>query len=262
MRPLRRWDCELARSYSDRVPDALFDDPRLAAVYDAFDGERDDLVTYVGLVQELRPRRVLDLGCGTGSFALLLAGRGFDVVAVDPAAASLAVAMAKPGAEAVRWLCCDSTALPPIAADLVTMTGNVAQAITQPRTWGETLSNVRKVLEPGGCLVFETRDPRDRAWERWTRDTTRQVVAAPEGGTVEAWTEVTSVALPLVSFRTTFVFHDDGETRTSHSTLRFRGREEVENDLAAHGYEVVEIRGAPDRPGREFVFLARVTSLG
>ncbi len=40
---------------------------------------------------------VLDVGCGTGTLACLLAARGLEVVAVDPAA-SLAVARRKPGA--------------------------------------------------------------------------------------------------------------------------------------------------------------------
>ena len=235
----------------------MFDDPRLAALYDAFDGERSDLVAYVAIADDLRSRRVLDLGCGTGSYALLLARRGFEVVGVDPAAASLAVAMKKPGAQTVRWLCCDGTALPPMEADLVTMTGNVAQAITDPHTWNETLTNIHHVLTPGGHLVFETRDPEDCAWEAWSRHTTRQVVTVPNIGTVESWTQVTNVELPLVTFTTTFVFHEDGETRTSGSTLRFRGREEVERDLAAHGYEIIDVRGAPDRPGRELVFIAR-----
>ena len=70
---------------------------------------------------------VLDVGCGTGTLACLLAARGLDVVAVDPAAASLDVARRKPGAGRVRWLHADATALPPLRVDLATMTGNVAQ---------------------------------------------------------------------------------------------------------------------------------------
>ena len=55
---------------------------------------------------------------------------------------------------------------------------------------------------------------------------------------------------------TTFVL-SDGAMLTSESTLRFRERDEVEADLAAHGYELIEVRDAPDRPGREHVFFAR-----
>jgi len=62
--------------------------------------------------------------------------------------------------------------------------------------------------------------------------------------------------LPFVSFRYTYWFASDGALITSDSTLRFRSREEVESSLAACGYRVAEIRDAPDRPGREFVFIA------
>jgi hypothetical protein len=44
---------------------------------------------------------------------------------------------------------------------------------------------------------------------------------------------------------------------TSDSTLRFRQQEEVGEMLIAAGYVLAGVRGAPDRPGRELVFLAR-----
>lgn len=76
-------------------------------------------------------------------------------------------------------------------------------------------------------------------------------------GEVESWVELTDVSGPLVSFRWTWVFASDGQVLTSDSTLRFRERDEVETVLIAHGYAVRDIRDAPDRPGREFVFFAR-----
>jgi hypothetical protein len=53
------------------------------------------------------------------------------------------------------------------------------------------------------------------------------------------------------------VFGSDGAVLTSDSTLRFRSREELADSLAAAGLAVEEVRDAPDRPGREFVFIAR-----
>jgi SAM-dependent methyltransferase len=245
-----------ARSYRRFVPDRAFDDPRLSVLYDVFDADRSDLDAYLALAYELGARRVLDVGCGTGTFALLLAGDGFDVTAIDPARASVDVARRKPGADGVRWIVGDASALPALEVDLATMTGNVAQAITRPDDWERALAGVREALRPGGHLVFETRDPAVRGWEEWTPEQTHQTVALDGVGEVEQWTDLTEVALPLVRFRTTFVFRATGDVVTSDSTLRFRERADVEADLRAFGYELREVRDAPDRPGRELVFVA------
>lgn len=236
------------------MPDAAFEDPRLASLYDVFEDDRHDLDVYLAIVQELGAQRVLDLGCGTGTLALSMAGRGIDVVAVDPARAMLEVARAKPGAGVVDWLDGDATTLPELDFDLTTMTGNVAQAIADSAAWSQTLDGIHAALRPDGFLVFETRDPARRAWEKWTRDQTYRVVE--DGGRhVERWMEVTDVTLPLVTFETTFAVDD--ELLTSQSILRFREQAEVQEDLHVHGFELVEVRDAPDRPGSEFVFFAR-----
>jgi SAM-dependent methyltransferase len=239
------------------VADAIFEHPRLAAVYDDLDPDRSDLDHYVAIAVELGAQRVLDVGCGTGIFALMLADRGLDVVGVDPAGASLDVARGKPGAERVRWIHGDAGALPPLQVDLATMTANVAQAIAEPADWTATLRGVHAALRPGGWLVFETRVPSVRAWTRWNRADSYVVVDIPGLGRVESWEDLTDVTGPLVSFRSTTVFQSDGTALTSDSTLRFRERDEIEAELAEHGYTVAEVRDAPDRPGREWVFLAQ-----
>ncbi len=53
------------------------------------------------MVEEFGARSVSDLGCGTGTFALMRAERGVKVIGVNPAGASLDVARAKPGADRV-----------------------------------------------------------------------------------------------------------------------------------------------------------------
>jgi SAM-dependent methyltransferase len=239
------------------VADAIFEDPRLAQVYDPLDPDRSDLDVYVALVDELDAHSVLDIGCGTGTFACMLARRDIDVTAVDPAAASLDVARAKPGAGAVRWLHGDATTLPPLCVDAAFMTANVAQVFLSDSDWTATLRGARRALRPGGWLVFETRDPADRAWERWTPEPTRTVVDVPGIGVVESWEEVIGVSDDLVTFRSMTAFERDDVVLESVSTLRFRDRPAMEASLAATGFAVAEIRDAPDRPGREFVFLAR-----
>jgi hypothetical protein len=68
---------------------------------------------------------------------------------------------------------------------------------------------------------------------------------------------VTNIRGDLVSFRSIFVFEANGATLTSESTLRFRRRDEVADSLMAAGFVVEDVRDAPDRPGRELVFVAR-----
>ncbi|MEV0385433.1 class I SAM-dependent methyltransferase [Nonomuraea sp. NPDC050643] len=239
------------------MADDQFEHPRLAAVYDALDSDRSDLQVYAAIAREFGAGGVLDVGCGTGTFALLLAGLGVEVTGVDPAAASLDVARAKPGAERVRWIHGDATALPPMRADLATMTGNVAQAIFEPADWSGTLQGIHDALRPGGRLVFETRDPARQGWLEWNRAASYRVTTLAGVGEVATWCEVVDITGPLVTFRGTWVFGSDGERLTSYSTLRFRERDEVEAELAAHGYVVDDVRDAPDRPGRELVFVAR-----
>ncbi|MFI6858625.1 class I SAM-dependent methyltransferase [Streptomyces sp. NPDC050421] len=239
------------------MADDCFAHPRLAAIYDLLDPDRSDLAAYLRIAEEFEARRVLDIGCGTGEFALLLASHGIEVVGVDPASASLDVARAKRDSAQVRWIHGDATGLPSLQVDLATMTANVAQAITDPHAWEGTLQGAYEALRPGGHLVFETRDPAGRAWEEWTREKSCRVTEIPAVGAVESWVQLIDVSRPLVTFRWTYRFAADGQVLTSDSTLRFREREEVEQDLVARGYVVEGVRDAPDRPGREFVFLAR-----
>ena len=239
------------------VPDRLFSVPRLAQVYDALDPDRRDLEAYLTLLGEFGVRSVVDVGCGTGTFAIMLAARGCEVTGIDPAEASLEVARAKPGADAVTWVLGDASTAIAGPVDAVTMTGNVAQVFVTDDEWRQLLQSAFHMLRPGGRLIFETRDPAAQAWRGWNRDGTYRQADVHGIGSVACWEEITAVDLPLVSFRTTFEFGHDGSLVTSDSTLRFRDREEIEASLREAGFDDPEVRGAPDRPDLEIVFIAR-----
>ena len=61
----------------------------------------------------------------------------------------------------------------------------------------------------------------------------------------------------LVTFRSMTTFRRDDVVLESVSTLRFRERLHIEASLVREGFELSEVRDAPDRPGLEMVFLAR-----
>lgn len=243
------------------MPDAIFDHPRVARVYDPLDPDRSDLDSYVNVVDEFGAAAVLDVGCGTGTLACRLASRNVRVLGVDPAAASVAVAQAKPWADHVQWVvgtmldvAADSTHRSHY--DLATMTANVAQVFLHDAEWCSTLEAIRACLRPGGHLAFETRRPSDRGWERWTKELTRQVVDTTEEGPVESWVEVTAIEGELVSFDSPTIFLADGDRIDSTSTLRFRTEEALRHSLMQAGFADVQIRDLPYAPGRGWLIIA------
>ena len=202
---------------------------------------------------------MIDVGCGTGTLAVMLAAHGVQVVGVDPAGPSLEVARRKPGADLVTWVQGTATDLPALSADLAVMTANVAQVFLTDPEWAQTLVAVRRRLRPGGHLVFETRDPLCRAWERWNAKDSLVTVHIPGVGLVSSWEEVRRVELPFVTFDSHTVFHHpdaDDEDLLSTSTLRFRDRDEVRASLLAAGFCDVEVRDLFYRPGQGWVFVA------
>lgn len=242
------------------MADQIFENARLASIYDEFDGPRDDLKHYLSIAKELAAESVLDIGCGTGCFAIMLAEHGFKVTGLDPAKASLDIARAKTNADKVRWVLGDSSQLPSMKVDLAVMTANVAQVFLTDETWESNLGAAHKVLNKKGKLVFEVRDPAQKDWQNWTREKTYQRRNALHLGYVESWCEVTEVNDEFVSFRWTYDFESDGQTLTSDSTLRFREKDAIVESLEKTGFHVDEIRGAPDRPKKEFVFISSVNT--
>jgi len=106
---------------------------------------------------------------------------------------------------------------------------------------------------PQGWFVFETRRLEARDCQQW--DIAPTTVELPNGTSAVVSRTVTRVDLPLVTFESPTVL--DGHPLISASTLRFRDPREIERDLTTHGLRMMEIRDAPDRPGKELVVIAR-----
>ena len=123
-----------------------YDEPyeRRASAGENVHGEADFVIS-------LRPRSVLDGGCGTGRVARELARRGVATVGVDLDETMLSTARRK--APSLEWHCADLAAIDlGRRFDIVVMAGNVMIYVTQG-TEGAVLANLERHLAPGGAIV-------------------------------------------------------------------------------------------------------------
>jgi len=110
----------------------------------------------------LQPRTAVDLACGTGSVALILARQGLQVTAVDMSEDMLCIASQK-GQELEnppRFVCQKLQQLHlPRAVDLAVCALDSMDYITDPKDCEEAIRRVYKVLNPGGCFIFDVNTP-------------------------------------------------------------------------------------------------------
>ena len=140
---------ELAQSY-DRLTNDVDYDATVEFYYDILRREG------------LAPRTAVDLACGTGSVALRLAQKGLHVTAVDMSMEMLTVAQQK-AAEAdlyPQFICQSLQQLQlPRGVDLAVCALDSIDYILDPMDCREAIRRVYKVLNPGGCFIFDVNTP-------------------------------------------------------------------------------------------------------
>jgi ubiquinone/menaquinone biosynthesis C-methylase UbiE len=222
------------------VENALYVDSRLVDLYDLVNSGDWDYAFYAEQIGK-QHRKVLDLGCGTGSFAVRLAAVGHDVVAVDPSSMMINYAQRRPGASEVEWIVGDAASVQTRGPfDVVTMTGHAFQCLLNDEEVRATLRTVREVLGAGGAFMFETRNPVARPWTAWTPALSARSIQSDEHGSVVVFCDCILVAEPLVEFETRYVFCRDNVLQISRSRLRFTSRDELAESIIAAGFRKVE----------------------
>ena len=101
---------------------------------------------HIGNIRQAGP--VLDLACGSGRHARLLAARGHPVLAVDRDAAALAGLQGLPG---IVTACLDLEGEPWPLADR-----QFAGIVVTNYLWRPRLADLLALLAPGGVLIYET----------------------------------------------------------------------------------------------------------
>jgi SAM-dependent methyltransferase len=161
-----------------------------------------DRPAVLGLLPDLRGKRVLDAGCGPGIYAEELLNRGAEVVAVDVTPAFVRIAKERLGERAtvLEW---------DLAQPLTFAEDGEFDVVVSPlvldyiEDWGSTLREFFRVLKDDGVLVFSVGHP----WADWQLASQRRLVAETYfdierytmrfTGFGEPYPEVTSYRRPL-----------------------------------------------------------------
>ncbi len=238
-----------------------FSDPRLVALYDNLNALGNDSEFMCQIAKRFSATSIIDLGCGTGMLTCELTKRGYQVIGMEPSSAMLDVAIHKTHGDKVKWIKGSSEQLKNLQVDLIFMTSHVAQFFLNDEEWRAMLKSAHKALKANGHLVFDSRNPITKPWERWTRETSTKKVDTPNGK-VEMWYQLSEVRGNRVLYEIHYLFIDSGEELISNNELIYRSREEITQSLSDANFSLENIYGDWDnRPIRtdslEMVFVAR-----
>lgn len=105
------------------------------------------------ILEPFQASRIVDIGAGTGSYALYLAEHGYQVLAVEPSTVMRSQAIAHP---AVRWIDAkaEHLSLPSHAADVAI----IILALHHFPDYSQALQEIRRVTGGGPIIIF-TYDP-------------------------------------------------------------------------------------------------------
>ena len=228
---------------------------KLAAIYDLDSGWSEDRDYYLRAASRT-PINILDLGCGTGLLCNAYAEQGHKVTGVDPSAAMLEVARHKPHAAQIEWIKSPAqTYNSDKKFDLIIMTGHAFQVLLNDEDVNQTFRVMRRHLDKGGRIVFESRNP-DIDWQHdWDYEMT---IKTQTGPVIESRKFLT-FHQGAMTFELTYRFAD--ETLISLSKLRFLSREDIAICLNECGLHLDKLVGDWDgsdfeqKTSREMIFL-------
>jgi ubiquinone/menaquinone biosynthesis C-methylase UbiE len=192
-------------------------------------------------------KSVLDVGCGTGALlhAARKAGHRGRLCGLDPAVGMLEQARKRAD---IEWVLGDLASVSwERDFDLVVMTGHTFQVFIEDKEIRAALAAIRSALTANGRFAFETRNPRVRPWEAWSRQSAVEVVDAA-GAVVRMTHQVDEPVLGNdVSFTTTYTSQDWDQPQLSRSTLRFVEADSLSPFLRDAGLAIEEQFGNWDR---------------
>jgi len=125
-------------------------------------GQWADYITEIFRHNRLKAELVADLGCGTGSFCLEMAGRGYDMIGIDISADMLSCARQKAleAGEDILFLNQDMTYFELYGTvDAITCLMDSVNYVTYKSDLKRLFKLVANYLNPNGLFVFDINSP-------------------------------------------------------------------------------------------------------
>jgi SAM-dependent methyltransferase len=238
----------------------------MAPVYDDFTGHYESEAWIADLVKilerhALTGKRLLDVGCGTGTSFLPMLAQGWEVTGCDISPAMLALAREKAG-EKVRLAVADMLDLPNFGEfDLVWALDDAINYLLSPEELARALAGMRANLAATGLLLFDVNEL--QAYRTFFAETT---VVEREGRQL-IWRGLASADVPPGSICESEMEVAPGEVLT-HRQRHFP-EAEVRAALAQAGLECLDVfahglDGIPTQPleptHTKAIYIARVAS--
>ena len=206
-----------------------------------------------------KPASAVDLACGTGSMALLLAREGLSVLGVDRSEEMLTLAADKAAElenppyfirqrmEKLRL---------PMPVDLVVCCLDGINYVTEPEALRETFRRVCKALNPGGLFIFDVNS------EAKLRSLDGQICLDEDDAVFGLWRADYDETSRICRYGMD-IFQKQGRlwqrSREEHLEYAYR-REELTQWLAEAGFSQIEVYGdrklSPPEPEEQRIFIA------
>ncbi|MFJ9031004.1 methyltransferase domain-containing protein [Streptomyces sp. NPDC102274] len=178
----------------------------------------------LSLAGDVAGRRLLDAGCGSGPLFAALRDRGALVTGIDSSAGMLELARRRLGAEAALHVADLSNPLP--FADGAFDDVLASLVLHYLEDWGPTLTEMRRVLRPGGRLITSVQHP----FVDYAIQDPRPDYSATTSYTGE-WTDLVGQTAPMIFWRRPLHAMTDAFTAAG---FRLAVISEPQPDPAAH----------------------------
>lgn len=207
--------------------------------------ECDILCALIARFTSGKPKKILDIGCGTGGHALILARRGYEVFGIDASHAMISIAKDKARKNGVRGMFAQASMQDFHLGwnfDVILCMFNAINYLTTQAELITALSNVGRHLNKEGLFLFDFRNG-VACLTSYKRRTVRRVTS--DGMEFVRISKNSIEPIPQL-FHTTYncsVCFADGrvETFQEHHTLRFLYPQEISHYLEDTGFEVLHM---------------------